>query len=246
MAFSVVEFEDLVRLLREHPEWRERLRPLILGERWEAVPDRLDRIEQLLEESVRRQAAFEERQAAFERRQEAFERRQEAFELELAKLVVVSQTTVARLERLEGRFGNLQGMVLESRYVDQAESWFTTWLDRPRVMSIQAFPEVLAARREGTLSEADYQRLLMVDLWVQGEDPSDPGHGVTTVVAEISATVNLEDVTRADQAATILRAYGQKVLPLAAGWRITDDAAALAERLGVTVHLTRQPNDTMV
>ena len=57
MAFTVEDFEDLQRLLAEHPEWRAQLRPLILGDEFMELPaglrgtnDRLERIEASLEE----------------------------------------------------------------------------------------------------------------------------------------------------------------------------------------------------
>jgi hypothetical protein len=51
MALSYEQYRDLVEALREHPEWRAELRPLILGEEMAALPDfgrrtdeRLDRL----------------------------------------------------------------------------------------------------------------------------------------------------------------------------------------------------------
>ena len=54
MAFTVEDFQDLVRLLAQHPEWRSELRRLLLSEELLMVPERLARAEQLLAESVRR------------------------------------------------------------------------------------------------------------------------------------------------------------------------------------------------
>jgi hypothetical protein len=39
MAFTVQDFEDLVRLLEEKPEWRERMRQLILTRELLQLPD---------------------------------------------------------------------------------------------------------------------------------------------------------------------------------------------------------------
>ena len=48
MAFTIEDFEDLRRLLAEHPEWRAELRPLILGDEFLQVPERLNRIDERL------------------------------------------------------------------------------------------------------------------------------------------------------------------------------------------------------
>jgi hypothetical protein len=50
MAFSVADFDDLVKLLTEHPEWRAQLRPLVLGEEMLSLPSRMDRVEAALAE----------------------------------------------------------------------------------------------------------------------------------------------------------------------------------------------------
>lgn len=38
MAFTVKDYHDLVRLLKEHPEWREELRNLLLTEEILTLP----------------------------------------------------------------------------------------------------------------------------------------------------------------------------------------------------------------
>jgi len=45
VAFTVVDFQDLLKLLSDHPEWRAQLRPLVLGEEVLAIPSRMDRVE---------------------------------------------------------------------------------------------------------------------------------------------------------------------------------------------------------
>ncbi|MGB9757562.1 MAG: hypothetical protein ACPLZE_03715, partial [Candidatus Bipolaricaulaceae bacterium] len=84
MAFTVRDFQDLVRLLREHPEWREELRALLLSAELLSLPElvrglgekldrlsaaqlkaeeRLARLEELVAELAQAQARTEERLA---------------------------------------------------------------------------------------------------------------------------------------------------------------------------------------
>jgi len=53
MAFTVNDYYDLVRLLREHPEWKEELRNLLLGEEILSLPrmmkELISRIDELAE-----------------------------------------------------------------------------------------------------------------------------------------------------------------------------------------------------
>ena len=43
--YTIRDFADIVRALRDHPVWREELRKLILGTEWENVPKKLDELE---------------------------------------------------------------------------------------------------------------------------------------------------------------------------------------------------------
>ena len=100
MAFTVEDFEDLQRLLAEHPEWRAQLRPLILGDEFLQVPERLNRIDERLEElttlTVRIGTAIEQ--------------------------------MVERQNRMEGRLGNIEGDLLEARYERNMREWFADYL----------------------------------------------------------------------------------------------------------------------
>lgn len=59
MAFTVSDFRDLVSLLRQHPEWREELRPLLLSEEVLRLPVTVDRLALRLEELAEAQKRTE-------------------------------------------------------------------------------------------------------------------------------------------------------------------------------------------
>jgi len=52
MSITIRTVEDLIRVLEEHPEWRERLLVVLLGQEFLQLPMRLDRIEAVLERLV--------------------------------------------------------------------------------------------------------------------------------------------------------------------------------------------------
>jgi uncharacterized coiled-coil DUF342 family protein len=52
MSITIRTVEDLIRVLEEHPEWRERLLAVLLGQGFLQVPARLERIEAVLERLV--------------------------------------------------------------------------------------------------------------------------------------------------------------------------------------------------
>lgn len=49
MAFSVADVDDLLRVLREHPEWRERVRQELLGDELLSLPERTAAVQRQLE-----------------------------------------------------------------------------------------------------------------------------------------------------------------------------------------------------
>ncbi len=128
MAFTVADFEDLLRLLSDHPEWRAQLRPVVLGEEFLQVPSRLDRVDDRLgtvEDQLRlinaRMDALDQRMGALEKEMAAFRERMDAFE--------------KRMDRMDGRMGNIEGQLLEIRYERQLGSWFSRWLKKPERVS---------------------------------------------------------------------------------------------------------------
>jgi len=136
MAFEVKDYHDLVRLLHEHPEWREELRHLLLSPEVLELPQALrdlieaqrelteiqKRSEQRIIQIDERLAALEERfirleerQAALEERQIALEERQAALEERFIRLeerqAALEERQIALEERqaaLEERFIRLE------------------------------------------------------------------------------------------------------------------------------------------
>lgn len=113
MPFTISDFEDLVRLLYEHPEWRERLRALILPEDFLTLPQLVrDNTEAIrrLEEAVAQLVEFQRRayeefqayrqqtDAALRELAEAQKRTEQRVE-ELAEAQKRTDETVARLSQ---------------------------------------------------------------------------------------------------------------------------------------------------
>ncbi|MCS7066136.1 MAG: hypothetical protein NZL85_07675 [Fimbriimonadales bacterium] len=143
MAITLSDLPELVRLLQQHPEWREALRLILLGEELIHLPqlvhsiaenqkeivDILQRIvqilqrhEQLLEQLIEQQQRNEER---FARAEERFARveeqiarlveQQQRNEEQIARLVEQQQRNAERFARLEKGFEELRQEVRELR-----------------------------------------------------------------------------------------------------------------------------------
>ncbi len=184
--------DDLLRALREHPEWKEAVRVEILGEELLSLPE-------LVKENSR-QIAENSRQIAENSRQIAENSRQ------IAELAEVMRHHDLRLARVEDRLGNLVGDLTEEKYrrtfasrVRKVEGG-TLRIDT--VLSPEELSKALdSASAKNMISGAEADELAVADVVAFGHI-STTGEEVT-VVAEISNTLHIHDVLSAIERANI-------------------------------------------
>jgi hypothetical protein len=103
-----------------------------------------------------------------------------------------------------------------------------------RVLSREALNDVLeAAEDEGRLTAEDAEEVRRADVVAVARDRGTQEE--VWVVMEVSATVGLEDVTRAKRRADILARLDRKAVAVAAGKKVGPHARAKAKELGVWV-----------
>ncbi|MCX7690633.1 MAG: hypothetical protein N2051_07545, partial [Thermoflexus sp.] len=105
MGFTVKDFSDLLRLLREHQEWREQLRALILTEELLRLPAEFRAFRDEIFEAFRREteARFQmlaEAQRRTEERVEQLAEAQRRTEERLEQLAEAQRRTEERVEQL--------------------------------------------------------------------------------------------------------------------------------------------------
>ncbi len=94
MSITIRTVEDLIRVLEEHPEWRERLLVVLLGQEFLQLPMRLDRIEAVLERLVEsHEQLWQSHRQLLESHRQLQESHQQLWESH--------QQALARLDRLE-------------------------------------------------------------------------------------------------------------------------------------------------
>lgn len=248
MAFTVTDFEDLERLLAEHPEWRARLRPLIVGDELLQVPEqlsaverrideRLDRITAVLDSMAARQDEFDRRLDALTERMDRLTERMDRVEAQLLHLSAEVTRLTGEMNRMNGRMGNIEGQLLEDRYERNARHWLTDWVRRPQRTYIDELDLLDQAVSDGRVSAIERKRVKDLDLLVRGAGAD--GGGDTILALEVSHTVNVEDVERAADRASILRRAGYRSIAITGGYMVTPEARAAAERYEVVVDLHR-------
>jgi TolA-binding protein len=210
MPFTVSDFNDLLQLLDDHPQWRFELRQRLMSEDFEALPG-------LVRELAQAQQRTEQRVEELAQAQQRTEQRLTRLEELLQQLIETQRHFEQRLARLEQRMDKLL-------YHQKAPSYFGRWLRRVKVLDAN---DVLDAVEE-RLSESQIQELLLADLFVRGRARQRPDGPPIWLAIEISAVVDREDVNRAVARAALLRAAGLPALPVVAGESTTEGADAEA------------------
>ena len=222
MAFTVQDFEDLVRLLEEKPEWRERMRQLILTRELLQLPDL---VRQLIESVQRLSEEF----AAY--RQLTDQRFAETNQ-QIAELVTAVRDLVRRLERLEdwqrGESGRRDGERYEQQVIARAPALFYGGsgggMGEPHLRE-QLGRWLASLYRQGIEIDEHDDPLLADLIWWKGD---------RVMVTEVSLKVDAQDVRRAAARARTLRRVGINATPTVIGreWA-TPDTQALAQQEGV-------------
>jgi outer membrane murein-binding lipoprotein Lpp len=157
----------------------------------------------------------------------------------------VNELTVAvrgfeqRMARMDGRMGNIEGELLETRFDRNMPQWVVDYLQRPERVYIDDLAGIASAVSEGLLTLAERREIANPDSMIRGLDASD---GLETVLAiELSATINTDDVERAEQRTGLLNRAGVRAKALVCGYAITQAAESLANERKVLVSLRRRP-----
>lgn len=148
MAFTVSDFQDLLAVLRQNPEWLAQLRELIVADDFRKIEAALDRMREELHATRvafdERMRAFDERLAAFDERLAAFDGRLAALDDRLSTLAEAQTRTEQHLARLDDKTGKLTGFMVEERLRRNAPGYFGRRLNRAKVV----LPSELALLRE--------------------------------------------------------------------------------------------------
>jgi chromosome segregation ATPase len=230
---------DLLKALRENPEWKDAVRAEILGERLQTLPelvsentrqiasigDKLDRASNLLAALTERLdrvdaqiAALTERLdrvdaqiAALTERLERVENRLERVENRLERVENRLERVENRLERVENRLGKMDGRHLESDILANPRSY----IRRKDLSAVRSLSYDERYELSSQLEENEEEELDLLDAILEGETPT--GEHVYIAV-EASVTIEVYDLERAKRRAYFLaKATNTPVLPLVVG-----------------------------
>lgn len=158
MAFQVTDYHDLVRLLQQHPEWREELRHLLLTADVLELPQIVRELAEAQRQLVEAQRRSEERLTRLEQTVAELAEAQKKTEEQMQKLT-------ERVNSMTDEISELRGDMLEMRYRQRAFSYFGKIVSRAQVIDLQ---EIWSDKIEPRLSAEEREDLLSLDLLVRG------------------------------------------------------------------------------
>ena len=220
MAFSVEDFQDLLQLLEQRPEWRAQLRRHML-------PDELLEVPALVRQLVEAQSRTEAQLSALTARVDALAEAQVHTGQQIAALVEAQRCFDDHLKRQDDRIGELRGWRLEDRYRQYAHAYFGELVRHLRTVDKGTLIDMLDELIDrGRLTAADRRAIMWADVVVTGTRRDDQTQ--VYLLAEVSAVVEEHDVRRAEDRAAMLARLGRPVVPIVAGESIEPEAANLA------------------
>ena len=250
MPFNVEEFQDLIRLLQERPEWRADLRRLVLTDELLALPElvrelvqaqqrtegrvgRLEEAQQRTEARVGQLAeSVESLRAETERRFQELATAQLTLTRRIDDLREVVQTLADRTYTLTTDVGELKGSDLERRYRERPFAYFQRLVRQAHTLSGDELNAMLdRAVTAGQLTEEDVDEIVWADAIVRGRRREDDQE--VYLVVEASWGVGPYDVQRADKRAKLLAKAGVTALPVVAGMWVTPDGELAARAIKV-------------
>ncbi|MYE54880.1 MAG: hypothetical protein F4X34_06775 [Chloroflexi bacterium] len=215
---TINTMQDLTRLLRENPEWRDEIRRELLTEELLELPQR-----------------FAEYTKVADKRLNAIENKLDSLvgDVGLLRGRVDSLRGYALEQRLATQLPPLASREFDVRRV------YSIWAPgiQPQNDRIQEFQDRLEqAVEEGVITDDDETRLRVTDLIMRSQRKTD--RSTLWFAVEASGIINYEDITRARRSANALaKIYGQDAVPIVYGYHIQDEQKELARQLEVTVFL---------
>ena len=214
---TITDINDLARILREHPEWRDTIRGLVLGDEVLTLPEKLA---SFIEATDRNFQLVHER---FDRMDERFDKMDERF------------------NKMDGRLDNTVGTYYEYRAEKIVPSLVgqRLGLARPRVLvggRLGVTGEFMDladdALDEGRITQDEWAEIRTSDLVLSCVRRADRAQ--VYFVAEVSVTASDSDIERAARRATILTGMtGSDAIAGIVTTSLDDDRGESAQDQGV-------------
>jgi len=235
-----VDTVGIIRQIEADAGLRAQLRAVLLGDELLEMPRLLT---ELAEGQRRLQDALERTQATLQGFMASTEARLSSLETDVSVLksdvavlksdVAVLKSDVAVLKSdvavLKSDVSDLKGSDLERRLREHPARYLDEHVERIRVVSEEALDDLTETlSRKTALDRSEVRRLRRTDLIAEARRAGSTER--VTIVAEVSATLHVDDITRAADSADILGRRGLRSFAVAAGIDLGGPEVAAAAR----------------
>ncbi len=224
--YKVLTFADIIKALKEHPEWLEELRKIILTTELIELPKKF---EEMLE-----------RMKKLEKKVDKIEKDVEVLKQDVAILkqdVAILKQDVAILKQdvnyLKGEFGRIKGREFERTIRERYYAYFGKLLRKSKLIPFEEIIPLLdSAEDEKLITEEQRFSVLQLDLIVKGEIKVTKKEVYLAV--EISYSLQEDDIEKAIERAGILaHIFKKEVIPVVVAVEIKEEIEKSAEEKGV-------------
>lgn len=230
---TVNDFTDILRIIREQPEWGDALRGALLSQKLLELPERFA---EFVETANKRFAAQESDVAELKAGQSRLEAGQARLESAVSQLQ-------GNVSQLQGDVGNMRGTNYEIKLGKNIDSILGQRLGLRNTRLIKGalagnnavyLDLIDAAVDRGDITEQEHGEINQTDFVLRGRSRID--QSTVFVVVEASVTAGDSDINRAaDRAAILEKATGEAALPAVVCDNFDDTRQQLASERNVTL-----------
>ncbi len=232
-GIKVLTFADILRALREHPDWLGELRKLILTEELLELPRKFEELLKRVDRIEKRVEKIEEDVAVL--KQDVAVLKQDVAVLKQDVAVLKQDVAVLKqdMSYWKGEFGRLKGRDLERTIRERYYAYFGKVLKGAKVISMEGLiPTIETYEDKGEITEEQKDGVLNLDLIVSGHSKSLKKDVILAV--EVSYSLYEEDIERACERADVLsRVLQREVIPTVVACQIKEGTERLADERGV-------------
>ena len=243
---TINDITDLLRILRNNPEWLDQVRNVVLTEEILQLPAALAALTQEVREFIVERRAINQEQ---KRTNDAVFARLDRIRADVVEAKSDIKELKTTVNRVDGVVGQLLGEQAERRVHanihgflrshDHGLEDITILKSINQSLEPKLSNQIAQASRTGLINQDEEEHLQVVDLVVQARPYN--SNQVVYYAIEISVVVDETDVRRAAERAEILsRATNTKTVPVTVGVVTIPAATALAETHGVVTITTPQ------
>lgn len=232
---AINDISDLVRILEEHPEWAETLRSLLLTREMLDLPAALARLTELVNDFIREQRETNQRA---DQRLARLEEAAASSDQRLTSLETISR-------RMQGQIGRLLGAAAERQLQGHLDVVLSQRLNLRRAVTLKSInlgidrglaEQLENAQDNRIITPEQHLQVRLVDVILSAVDRETAAP--VYIAAEVSLTLNRNDIARAAERAAILeKATGVATKAAVVGGRIPPLQETQAAAAGVHIIL---------